>query len=147
MAHQLNWPSIKYFLKDYLLALVYEDYKRWPYCCQGFLKKESYSDFFSGFKTILTKGYVPYEISDLCDHLAPLILPRLQRFRKVVYSHPADMTFEEWEEKLDKMLFSFQFVVDRRGDDVGADDESTATHSQVEEGFQLFGAYFRHLWL
>jgi len=90
---------------------------------------------------------VPYEISDLCDHLAPLILPRLQRFRKVVYSHPADMTFEEWEEKLDKMLFSFQFVVDRRGDDVGADDESTATHSQVEEGFQLFGAYFRHLWL
>lgn len=143
MTHQLNWPSVKYFLKDYLLSLVYDPHRCWPYCCLGWTKWDSYADFWAGLKRLFLFGFVPYEISDLFDHLAPLILPRLKRFRKIVYSHPPDMTMEQWKGLLDHMIFSFQFVVDYRDDDI----EDHFLRDEVEEGFQLFGTYFRHLWL
>ena len=143
MTYQLNWPSVKYFLKDYALALVYEDYKRWPYCCLGWTKWGSYTDFWAGLKQLVVAGYVPFEVSDFFEFASVLILPRSQRFRKVVYSHPADMTMEEWEEKLDAIIFSFQFVVDKRSDDI----DNEEMREKVEKGFKLFGEYFRHLWL
>ena len=81
------------------------------------------------------------------ESLSVLILPRLKHFRRSCNSHPTNLTPEEWDAIVDKMIFSFQFIVDRRDDDIGADDKSSAIWNQVEEGLQLFGIYFRHLWI
>ena len=49
------------------------------------------------------------ELWDLYFTLAKYILPRLIRFKQCVSCHPPDITFEQYLEVLDKMIWSFNF--------------------------------------
>ena len=70
--------------------------------------------------------------------IAKVAHPLLIEFRKNPCGHPAEMTSEEWDGILDKMIRSMNSLVDQSFYD-SVDDE-------FQEGFELFGKYFTHLW-
>ena len=89
----------------------------------------------------LTRGWDDSETLSLDHSLAALIAPRLKRFKQLIHGHPADMTEQEWNDKLDKMIASFEWACsDARWDE---DCEAWKTH---QEGFDLFGKYYLGLW-
>jgi len=82
------------------------------------------------------------ELWDLDHTMATFILPRLIKFREINQGHPGNLkTQEQWNEILDKMIYSFQRIVD------GADAIDEQSHDNIDEGLQLFGKYFRSLWI
>lgn len=77
-----------------------------------------------------------------CDNtLANIIYPLLMQFKKVNDAHPCDLSFGEWDEILDKMIFSFGTVI--QSIEPWNDVE---TEREINKGFELFGKYFKHLW-
>lgn len=91
------------------------------------------------------------------DHtLALIIHPALVKFRKgldTCGSHPSEITFEEWEEVIDKMIFSFYTISNdwffedkffREGKFY--DKEYDEYQEKIQEGLNLFGKWFRALW-
>ena len=69
--------------------------------------------------------------------LAKYILPRLIKFKENVEGHPSNITWEEYLVVLDKMIWSFNYVVK---DVKGQEDD------RCQEGLHLFAEYFRSLW-
>ena len=78
------------------------------------------------------------EIMDLDYAIADFILPRLIRFKAEVNNCPSGLTFEEYLEVLDRMIWSFNYVVK---DVKGQEDD------RYREGMDLFAEYFRTLWI
>lgn len=151
----------------------------------------------SKYQTI-TKGYADEETWSLDVHMAKWILPRLKHLRNNLHSTPPnlelDETFlsarihcvtpekegegsgslsiKEWEEKLDKMIFAFDYVannddyedqcypedfqwgmkLNEKGIYVSKDSRKPDFSKMIEwdkkykEGINLFSLYFRHLW-
>ncbi|MBQ4475722.1 MAG: hypothetical protein II935_05970, partial [Bacteroidales bacterium] len=58
------------------------------------------------------------------------------RFKELDPGCPCDMSFEEWQGILDKMIWSFENY--RNSDEI---DEN-----RVNEGFDLFHKYFQNIW-
>jgi hypothetical protein len=108
--------------------------------------------------------------------LAYIIHPALVKFRAEVESHPAETTFKGWKTRLDKMVWSFgELVKDGSWEDeyvsgevdwietklengntswksgpkstFKVDRKGMAAHNKkIQEGLDLFGKYYRHLW-
>ena len=78
------------------------------------------------------------ELMDLDYAIAKYILPRLIAFKKKTNSYPSGKTFEEYLEVLDKIIWSFNYVVK---DVKGQEDD------RYREGMNLFAEYFRTLWI
>lgn len=71
------------------------------------------------------------------DHtLALIIHPALVQFKNNNNGHPSDMTGEEWDQIIDKMISAFAEIL----------DEDISFTEKGQEGLELFGKYFRHLW-
>lgn len=135
-----------------------------------------------------TKGYADEECWDLCRSTAEWILPRLKHMRDNLNGMPFNqekefnkdippdnqtLTMEEWKDRLDKMIYAFEFVVneddilekcyptdydwgwtvntedkkfvfnDNRKPDYTYFDECEKRH---KEGLALFCLYYRNLW-
>lgn len=90
------------------------------------------------------RGFDDTELASLDTSLARHIYPRLLAFRDYTKSYPMGMTEEQWNEILDKMLFSFKIIMDEEYFDLPAED--TETHKILQQGFELFGKYYQHLW-
>jgi hypothetical protein len=88
----------------------------------------------------LTRGFDDSETWSLDSSLSRLILPRLKRYQKVSACHPMNLTPEEWNAILDKMIASFEF----HASDLKWSSDST--WQQHDEGIQLFAKYFTRLW-
>lgn len=85
------------------------------------------------------------DVFNLDYYLAPKILKGLKEFRKSVASYPSNLTCEEWESKLDDMIFAFQFLLDgEEYEDYKKDGKKKLRRQQ--KGFKLFGEYYRDLW-
>lgn len=69
------------------------------------------------------------------------VYPILVRFRKAekMACPPFDLSEEEWDEIIDKMIGAFYLLIK---DDIYTDEEA----SFVEEGRALFHTYYKHLW-
>ena len=80
------------------------------------------------------------EIWGLNYTLAKYILPRLKRFKEVCCSYPCELTETEWKEILNKMIWSFQYII--KFDFI----EEEEVDEQCQEGLDLFAKYFRDLW-
>lgn len=96
----------------------------------------------------LTRGWDDSACWSLDDHLAPIILPRLKRFKELnVHAWPGPEngvdTFEEWQEILDKMIFAFEWDCDEDRKYGRWDNEE---YERVKEGHMLFGKFFQCLW-
>lgn len=91
-----------------------------------------------------TRGFDDSQTWNLETRLAEHILPRLKRFKQVHTGYPMELTPQEWEIILDKMIFAFEFqasdIVDREI------DLSNDHFDKVKEGLWLFGVWYTHLW-
>lgn len=89
------------------------------------------------------RGVGDDELWSLDFTLAKLIYPRLKAFRETTVSYPTNLEdFNEWQDILDKMLYSFEFLA---SDDKWDNFEKEAS-KEIQEGVELFGKYFMHLW-
>ena len=82
--------------------------------------------------------------------LAKIIIRPLKRFRKLNKTgYPAELkSMDEWRKILDKMIWSFEYSL--RGEltnDTVSQDEYEKLFKKEQEGFELFGKYFRDLWM
>jgi len=88
------------------------------------------------------------ELWDFEYHLAKIILPGLISFKDKSLGHPGNITQEEWEEILDKMIWSFNEKAN--GEPSRPKDIREAIdgfyYKKLQEGFELFGLWYQNLW-
>ena len=105
---------------------------------------------------------------------AEIVTPRLKHLRKNLNGHPGNLNMEEWENILDKIIWSFEHFSDEvdviYSDDydhryaVSEDKEGDKTYrslnekgtidwtlvdehnKRVQEGLDLFSKYYQNLW-
>ena len=82
------------------------------------------------------EGFDDENLYNLDCNICDIIAPRLKRFKELEPGCPCDMSFEEWQGILDKMIWSFENY--RNSDEI---DEN-----RVNEGFDLFHKYFQNPW-
>jgi len=88
------------------------------------------------------RGFDDTDWWSLYTTIAQFTLPRLIAFREGCKSYPASITAEEWDEILDKMIHAFTIIASE--DDWPAPTPENAAF--VQEGCELFGKWFTHLW-
>ena len=120
-----------------------------------------------------TKGHLRLshkEIWNAGHHLASCIYDGLLQFKNSErVSYPVDLTAEKWDERLDKMLFSFKEILTQYKNDPielyfnklqnsGERDlkkfkapdeiceESKKYYKDIKEGLNLFSKYYMDLW-
>lgn len=86
------------------------------------------------------------EIFSLDYTIAKFVLPRLIKFKKENISFPIDLkTDKEWDEILDKMIWSFERII---LDDWSQDEEILKSEkNRYYEGMYLFAKHFSDLWI
>lgn len=78
-----------------------------------------------------------HDIFSLYHTLALIILPALKKFRETGHGYPISLTSVEWDDILDKMIYSFEVVVE---------DDFASSNTKVQEGLKLFGEWYQDLW-
>jgi hypothetical protein len=86
------------------------------------------------------RGWDDSELWDLDETIAQFIAPRLRRFSELCASHPSDLSFEEWKERLALMQKAFEWYAD------GRQYECLPDPTWLEEGLALFSKYYDQLW-
>ena len=104
-----------------------------------------------------------YDTWSMDDTLAPIILPMLVQLKETTHGHPADLTEQEWDEILDKMIWAFEqkckddwqdnYYGPYTPSDSGFGDfewidlDGLKEHQErMSNGFRLFGKYYENLW-
>lgn len=105
------------------------------------------------------------ELWNLDLTIAKFILPRLIRFKEFENSHPINFkSVEEWNEVVDKMIWSFEFAkggyevstsanlypveeYGERFDFKEYKEKQEDAFKRYEEGMKLFAEYFSDLWI
>lgn len=91
-----------------------------------------------------TRGWDDSDLWSLDCTIAKFTLPRLRRFRATLHGHPGEITFEEWEAILDKIIWSMEYIAgDRQWEH---NDQFDEDERKCDEGVALFGKWFRGLW-
>lgn len=78
-------------------------------------------------------------------YLAKIILPSLKEFEKSVNGYPTSLSEKEWKDILDKMIWSFDYILNGE-DDWSNTLENQENYKKQQEGLELFGKYFTNLW-
>lgn len=117
-------------------------------------KTDKRNETFKQFKK--QNGFTPDETWQLYFSIAVFVLPRLKYFREHTCGFPASFEkIEDWQAIIDKMIFSFQtcfhddfFQVPKQFKDKYKNKKNPwkSYVKEVNEGFNLFGKYFLHLW-
>lgn len=84
----------------------------------------------------LQRGFDSSETWNLDSTISQFIEPRLEVFKKETQGCPAELTDEEWDNILNKMLFAFHCI----------NTEDHDHNAEVQEGLDLFRKYFFSLW-
>lgn len=94
------------------------------------------------------RGYADIEVWGLDIAIAKFVLPRLRALRRLPpMGHPIELTYEEWLEILDKMIYAMEFIVRDENGQMGREEYcSQENHGKVKEGLELLGKYFMDLW-
>ncbi len=134
----------------------YHDIKRW---CISTYQRMRY-------------GVSNEECWSLDSTFSKFILPRLKHFKKMNrYGYHPDMTPEEWENVIDELIWTFEYLVDEErmnpfpdfyeGKQWNFNLEKTPEQKQFfaewmkknneleersQKGLELFAKYYRHLW-
>ena len=56
------------------------------------------------------RGYSDYDIFDISDWFTQVIVPMLKQLKETKCGYPCDMTEEEWNSQLDKMIKCFMEI-------------------------------------
>lgn len=90
-----------------------------------------------------------HDVWNLDWTLSLIIYPSLVKFKEKLTGHPSHITDAEWQEFLDKMIWSFGQIASwlpEEPDYLHSKEEYDAYHAKIQEGVDLFGKYFRNLW-
>lgn len=86
------------------------------------------------------------DVFNLDYYLAKKILGPLKVFRKELVSYPSGLSSsEEWEEILDKMIYSFEYII-KKDDLYLSVKEERIEMKKADEGLKLFAKYYQDLW-
>jgi len=117
----------------------------------------------------------PWDTWSMDTTLARIIVPMLKQLKETQHGHPSSLTEEEWNEKLDEMIWAFeqkltdweyQYIIqqgeidwdsteqyeDRRGiirwtrEHIVDREKRNAHQNRMTNGFKLFGEWYEHLW-
>ena len=83
------------------------------------------------------RGFDDTELWNLDSTIAKFVLPRLKAFKKLKGGRPYELSNDEWDDILDKMICSFSII---------AKDSINADYELYQEGLDLFAKYFGYLW-
>jgi hypothetical protein len=89
-----------------------------------------------------TRGWDDSVTWSLDAEIARFVAPRLKRFKELNNGHPCDMTAEQWDEIIDKIIWTMEFC----GSEESCCNPDTSLYERADEGLKLFGQWFRHLW-
>jgi hypothetical protein len=87
------------------------------------------------------RGWDDSDTWSLDYSLPKVILPRLKRFKKLKIGVPEELSVQEWNSILDKMIAAFEFA--------GSEKRWLSEHKEYEnhqEGLDLFAKYYWNLW-
>ena len=87
-------------------------------------------------------GFDDTETWSLTDTISNFTIPRLKRFKEVSDCYPSNISFDEWNEILNKIILSFELISRNEGDRIWSSEES----KQIDEGLDLFREWFMFLW-
>jgi hypothetical protein len=90
-------------------------------------------------KQRIKRGFDDSETWSFDCTIAKFALPRLKRFKEVNNGSPRDMTEEEWNNIIDEMIYSFEFI----SKDICGNDLEL---NKVNKGLKLFSKYLMYLW-
>ena len=96
-------------------------------------------------KQLKKHGFCDSETWDFRSVISEFILPRLKRFKEVTNGYPPELTFKEWKNILDKMIFAFEWVSIYNNLDLNQ-KEINDGFKKYNEGMDLFSKYFMNLW-
>ena len=97
--------------------------------------KHTYQKLIRGFSDDVTWSF-DFQI-------AKWILPRLKRFKKIHRAYPGpQLTEEQWDMELDKMLSAFSLIVDENLYYLSNEESEKV----IQEGLDSFRKYFQALW-
>lgn len=88
-------------------------------------------------KQRLERGFDNSETWSLDSTISKFIEPRLRVFREIHGGYPGNMTEDEWDEILYKMIRAFEYI---------NKDETYEHQDEVKEGLDLFREHFFGLW-
>jgi len=98
------------------------------------------------------RGWSDEDTWSLYSTTARFLAPRLKKFKELnkkseYGGYPPDITEEEWDDILDKMILAFDQIVD---DDelqlYESGEETAARYEKIHEGLDLFKKYYFDLW-
>lgn len=92
----------------------------------------------------LFRGWDDGDTFSLDHSLAKLILPRLKRFRHLHMGYPDSLSVEEWENILDQMIETFEYIASDKYFDLP--DRSWKENNKIQTGLALFARYYTNLW-
>ncbi len=82
-----------------------------------------------------------YDVWSLDHTLSLIIAPALKMLKDQQHGYPGDLEPEQWDEILDKMIFSFNLMSLE-----GWPSSFREEVEKVQEGLDLFAKYFMALW-
>lgn len=100
----------------------------------------------------LERGFDDTETWSLYSTIGAFVVPRLVRFKEINIGYPPSLTYEEWVEILDKMIYSFSHCDYEEIDYDGVEwydlpkERMEAELARIGEGLRLFSEYFFALW-
>lgn len=99
-------------------------------------------------------GWSNYDTISIDGYFIDIIPPMLKHLKKYQHGYPGDITLEEWDEILNKIIVGFESG--RKIIDMGFYDENSPNKINKEKydklmfefdtGFELFHKYFFGLW-
>lgn len=145
-------------------------YEKIKYRIKYYIEETKY--FFQKLYQRIKYGFPLEQSWDFCSYHSDWVLPRLKHLRADLHGHPTGMKEGEWEDILDKIIWSFENWEDEPGPIYPEDydhrylrkkedgkitftamDSRSPDYSPFEEhrkrakeGFLLFGEYYMHLW-
>lgn len=97
-----------------------------------------YLRHFTHYKQRLINGYDDSETYSLFTTNSQWLVPRLERFITIKKGHPGDISDEEWNDILNKILKAHKIIAQ--------DDYSSEDIKIVKEGLKLYAEWYQHLW-
>ena len=125
---------------DPLLAVVDIKYSKVPNICFSLTDENDDREVeYSEQRKI--RGFDDSETWSLTDTICRFIIPRLKRFKEV-RGTPSQLSEEDWNIILDKMILAFELTTRENGIRIWSEEES----KQIDEGLNLFREWFMALW-
>lgn len=91
------------------------------------------------------RGFSDEVTWNLDVELATWLLPRLKRFKEISPVVPYDLTEQEWNEILNKIILALELTI-TKFDNTTLEENLNERYKKVEEGINLLAKYFESLW-